>query len=189
MVGTMQFIFILTILQQFAFMNLTKIHNVNFSVWSDERYNLLTYNMTRSNGDMIFNVLINQTVDLILRSNARLTVMVADGANDQDFNRLLSENTIDFCKASAVLKSSILVRSIITKLMECVEVNKIKCPYKRGTIRLTDCKVSSFSVPDIWRSDTNFKIFIKATAKLPTKKWVELWIAEIVGHYKGSRIN
>lgn len=60
--------------------------------------------------------------------------MVADGANDKDFNRVLSESTVDICKASAVLKSSLLVRSIFTKLMDCVEVNKIRCPYKRVNI-------------------------------------------------------
>ena len=64
--------------------------------------------------------------------------MVADGANVKDFNRVISENTIDFCKLSSILKSSIVVRSIIQKILDCVEVNKIKCPYPKGTIRLTD---------------------------------------------------
>lgn len=60
--------------------------------------------------------------------------MVADGANDRDFNRVLSESTIDLCKASVILKSSILVRSLFTPIMNCVEMNKLRCPFKRVNI-------------------------------------------------------
>ena len=60
--------------------------------------------------------------------------MVADGANGRDFNRVLSESTIDLCKASVVLKSSIVVRLLITAMMDCVEINKLRCPFKKVNI-------------------------------------------------------
>ena len=48
---------------------------------------------------------------------------------------------------------------------------------------------SSVVLPEIWPSNINFKVVLKATAKLPSKKWVELWNAEVFGTYKGSLSN
>lgn len=103
------------------------------------------------------------------------------------------------------MKSSILIRSIFSKLIDCVEVNKIKCPYKKvnvfiiksywenylfyylkGIIHLTNCKLSDISLPDVWTSDTKFKVLLKTTAKLPSNRWHDVWTCEVLGLYRGE---
>lgn len=41
--------------------------DIDFKIWSDEKYCLVSYNKTRSQSDLIFNILFNQTVDVLLR--------------------------------------------------------------------------------------------------------------------------
>lgn len=53
-------------------------------------------------------------------------------------------------------------------------------------IHLTNCKVSTFIVPDVWYSDVKFKVTLKGTGVLPSKKWVDIWNVDIYGLYKGS---
>ena len=57
----------------FLFKNSSKIEDVDFTVVSNKKYNLVTYNITRSKGDMTFNVLFNQTVDLILAAKVDIS--------------------------------------------------------------------------------------------------------------------
>ena len=57
--------------------------------------------------------------------------MVADGENVNDYNRLIADSNIDLCKVSSILKSSILVRSIFSKILDCFEIEKFQCPYKK----------------------------------------------------------
>lgn len=115
----------------------------------------------------------------------RVTVFMADGPESTIYTRTLLDTTIDFCKVNSLLRSSPLIKSFLTNLLDCLEVGKIKCPYKKGLLRATNCKLSSFSVPEIpGGGDCKFKIIMASTVKLPTNKWVQLYRIEIYGIYK-----
>lgn len=67
---------------------------------------------------------------IISKLQGRLTVMVADDVKKNEYNRVMTESNVDFCKATAsILKSSVLIRSIFSTVFECFEPNKFKCPY------------------------------------------------------------
>lgn len=44
------------------------------------------------------------------------------------------------------------------------------------------------NIPDVFALDLKFKLVLKASAKLPTKRWVDIWRIEIYGTHKGNRM-
>lgn len=55
----------------FLFKKSSKIQDVDFTINSNVKYNFITYNITRSKEDITFNVLINQTLDSLLRARVK----------------------------------------------------------------------------------------------------------------------
>ena len=49
-----------------------------------------------------------------------------------------------------------------------------------------NCKVSDIDIPDVMKVDVKFKVMLKVSGKLPSKRWVDLWNTDIFGIYKGT---
>ncbi|CAO1419949.1 unnamed protein product [Diamesa serratosioi] len=165
-----------------------KLLDIDFKIWSDEKYCLVSYNKTRSNTDLIFNILFNQTVDILLRQTARISFAITDGPESRDYSRVLSDSSVDFCKVKSFLRSNLIIKPFLTKLLECLEINAIKCPYKKGPFRLTNCKVSSFNTPNSTTAvigNYRFKLLLGSSGKLQSNKWAQIFRVEIFGLYTG----
>ena len=114
-----------------------------------------------------------------------MTINIADGPDSTIYSKKVLDTSLDLCKAQSFLRSSPMIKGVLNKITTCIELSKIRCPYKKGLIHLTNCKLSTFSVPET-NSDVKFKFIMSTTGKMKNNKWAQIHRLEIDGYYKGT---
>ncbi|CAO1438903.1 unnamed protein product [Diamesa hyperborea] len=163
-----------------------RLTDIDFKIWSDPNYFSVSYNKTRTKEDFIFNVTFNQTIDLILRQTARITISIAESPDSDLYSKILTETSIDFCKIQKIMKHNVVVKAFMSSVLSCMDEKLFKCPYKKGISSLINCKESSFYMPDSGGPDCRFKIEVSSIGKLKTNKWAKLYWTETIGLYVGG---
>lgn len=115
---------------------------------------------------------------------SRIVVTIADTRDSTHYSRVLLDTSLDLCRVKSFLRSNILIKTIFTNVLDCLEIEKIKCPYKKGLIHLENCKLSSLIVPET-NDDVKFKFVLGTTGKLKSNKWIPIYRIEVFGYYTG----